>query len=131
MRAEAIIFGVLAAFFGLVSPIYWLFSHDPLGTVGLLLCFLLAMILTGYLGLIARRIDQRPEDKREGEIVEGAGEVGFFPPRSIWPLFCALAVCFFGLGIVVGWWLSVIAGALGLVALTGLVYQYYRGDFAH
>jgi hypothetical protein len=34
-------------------------------------------------------------------------------------------------GLVIGWWLVIIAGALGIVALTGLIYQYYRGEFQH
>jgi hypothetical protein len=131
MRLEAWIFGILTIFFLIVTPIYWLMSHDPTGTAALVLTFFLALMVTGYLGLIARRIDVRPEDKKEGEIVEGAGEVGFFPPQSIWPLFCALALALVMVGLVIGWWLVIIAGALGMVALTGLIYEFYRGEHAH
>src|SRR4051812_38456171 len=131
MRLEAWIFGILTIFFLIVTPIYWLMSHDPTGTAALVLTFFLALMVTGYLGLIARRIDVRPEDKKEGEIVEGAGEVGFFPPQSVWPLFCALALALVMVGLVIGWWLVIIAGALGMVALTGLIYEFYRGEHAH
>lgn len=131
MRAEAIVFAAMAAFFLIVTPIYWFASYDPAGTAGLTLTFFLSLLVTGYLSLIAKRIDDRPEDKDEGEIVEGAGEVGFFSPHSIWPLFCALSLCFAFLGVVVGWWLTIIAGAVGMVSLTGLIYQYYRGEHAH
>ena len=34
----------------------------------------------------------RPEDRSDGEIADGAGEQGFFPPYSWWPLFCASAL---------------------------------------
>lgn len=131
MRAETIVFLMLAAFFAILTPIYWFMSYDAAGTAGLTLSFFMSVILAGYLGRIARRIDDRPEDKREAEVIEGAGEVDFFPPHSIYPLFCALALSFAFLGIVVGWWLTFIASPLGLVALTGLVYQYYRGEHAH
>lgn len=131
MKAETIVFLMMAGFFLIVTPIYWFASYDPAGTAGLVLTFFLSLLVAGYLGLISKRIDARPEDKDEGEIVEGAGELGFFSPQSIWPLFCALALCFAFLGIVVGWWLTIIAAPLGLVALTGLIYQYYRGEHAH
>ncbi|QDP97666.1 cytochrome c oxidase subunit 4 [Microlunatus elymi] len=131
MRAEARIFLILTAFFLIVAPVYWFTTHETTGTAALILTFFLSLMITGYLALIARRIDDRPEDKREGEIVEGAGEVGFFPPQSIWPLFCALSLAFVMVGIVIGWWIVIIAGALGVVSLTGMIYQYYRGEHAH
>ena len=131
MKVEAWIFGGLTIFFGIVSPIYWFMSKDPTGTTALILSFFLVLMITAYLGLIARRIDPRPEDKKEGEIAEGAGELGFFPPQSIWPLWCAVALSMVVLGPVIGWWMMIIGFAFGMLALTGLVYEYYRGDHAH
>lgn len=131
MRAETIVFAMMAGFFAIVTPIYWLMSYDATGTAGLTLTFFMSLILVGYFGLLARRIDDRPEDKREAEVVEGAGELGFFAPHSIWPLFCVLSLSLAFLGIVVGWWLTVIAAPLGMVSLTGLIYEYYRGEHAH
>jgi hypothetical protein len=128
---EALIFAILTVFLVVVTPVYWLMTREPTGTAALVLTFCLALMITGYLGLIARRIDPRPEDNAEGEIVEGAGEVGFFSPHSIWPLFCALALSIAVIGLVIGWWLFIIASALGMVALTGLIYEYYRGEHAH
>ena len=131
MRVEAWIFGALTIFFLIVTPIYWFMSKDPTGTTALVLSFFLVLMVAAYLGLIARRIDPRPEDKKEGEIAEGAGELGFFPPQSIWPLWCAVAFGLVVLGPVFGWWLMIIGFAFGSLALTGLVYEYYRGDHAH
>lgn len=131
MKAEYQIFGVLAAFFLITAPIYWLLSHDPTGTAALTLTFFLTFMITGYLALVSRRLGDRPEDKKEGEIAEGAGELGFFPPSSIWPLFCALTMALIFLGPVFGWWLSILGGGLGIFALMGWVYQYYRHDHAH
>ena len=131
MKVEAWIFGSLVIFFASATPIYWLMSGDPTGTAALIMTFLLVLMIAAYLGLIARRIDPRPEDKKLGEIAEGAGELGFFPPQSKWPLFCALTFVLVILGPVFGWWLMLLGFGFGALALTGLVYEYYRGDHAH
>ncbi len=131
MRIEAWIFGILTIFFLVVTPVYWLMSRDPTGTTALILTFFLCLMISGYLGLVARRIDARPEDKKAGEIAEGAGELGFFAPQSKWPLFVAMTFVLVCLGPVFGWWLMIIGFAFGAVTLTGLIYEFYRGDHAH
>ncbi len=131
MKAEAWIFGINAAFFALVTPTYWFLSGDPTGTAALVMTTLLATLVTFYLGFHANKMDARPEDRLEAEVVEGAGELGFFPPYSWWPLWCActLAVCV--LGVVFGWWLFIIGVGLGSIALNGWVFEFYRGEHAH
>ena len=131
MRAEAWIFGALAIFFVPVTPVYYLMSGDPTGTAALIMTFLLCLMIAGYFGLVARRIPRRPEDRKEGEIAEGAGELGFFPPQSKWPLFVSLTFVLVVLGPVFGWWLMFLGFAFGAYTLTGLVYEFYRGDHAH
>lgn len=131
MRIEARIFAILTIFFAVVTPIYWLMSREITGTIALVLTFFLVLMLAGYLGLIARRIDERPEDRKDGEIAEGAGELGFFPPRSVWPLACAITLVLLTLGPVFGWWLFLLGLGFGFVACTGWVYEFYRGDHAH
>jgi hypothetical protein len=76
-------------------------------------------------------MEPRPEDRKEAEIAEGAGELGFFPPYSWWPLWCALALAMIVLGVVIGWWLVIIGGVFGVLALQGLIFEYYRGEHAH
>ena len=49
---------------------------------------LLARMVTLYLGFHASKMDPRPEDRKDAEIADGAGELGFFPPYSWWPLWC-------------------------------------------
>ncbi len=106
MKVEAWVFGMVAIFLIPVVPIYWLMSRDAAGTAALIMTFLLTLMIAAYVGLVARRMDPRPEDRRAGEIAEGAGELGFFPPSSVWPLFLALALVVFALGPVFGWWLE-------------------------
>ena len=35
------------------------------------------------------------------------------------------------LGVVIGWWLVIIGAMLGAVALSGWIFEYYRGVHAH
>ena len=131
MKAERLVFGLIAAFFVVVAPVYWFMSGEIIGTVVLLLTLAFAGMLAAYFALQVRRIDPRPEDRKDGEIVEGAGEVGFFPSRSLWPFWSALAVTIIALGPVFGWWLSLLGAGFGIWAVAGWTYQYYRGEYQH
>jgi Cytochrome c oxidase subunit IV len=131
VRNETWIFGICTIFFLFVAPSYWLISGDPTGTTALVMTTLLTGLITFYLGFHAGRMEPRPEDRKEGEIAEGAGELGFFPPYSWWPLWCAMCLATMVLGVAVGWWLFIIGTALGAVALCGLIFEYYRGEHAH
>ena len=131
MKAETWIFGINGVFFALVAPAYWFLSYDPTGTAALIMTALLCILVTFYLGFHAQRMDPRPEDRKEAEIADGAGELGFFPPYSWWPLWCAATVAIMVLGIVFGWWLFIIGAGLGSVALSGWIFEYYVGEHAH
>jgi Cytochrome c oxidase subunit IV len=138
MRAEAWIFGACTVFFVIVTPAYWFITDggdsgaDWTGTSALVMTTLLAGMMTVYLGFHAKKMDPRPEDRKDAEIVEGAGELGFFPPYSWWPLWCGLTAAVMVFGIAAGaWWLFIIGCTLGALALSGLVYEYYRGEHAH
>lgn len=131
MKIEAWIFGINAVFFALVTPSYWLFTEDPTGTSALTMTTGLALLVTFYLAFHANKMDPRPEDLKEAEVVDGAGELGFFPPYSWWPLWCALSLALCVLGVVFGWWLVIIGVGAGSVALNGWVFEYYRNEYAH
>ncbi len=132
MRAETVIFAITTIFFFVVSPAYWLLTGDWTGTSALVMTTLLALMVTIYLGFHAARMEARPEDRKDGEIADGAGELGFFPPYSWWPLWCAmtLGTCVFGLAFG-AWWLFIIGGAVGAITLCGWIFEYYRGVHAH
>lgn len=139
MKAEAWIFGAVAIFFAIVAPLYWfatssnLSGGDWTGTTALTLTMLLSLMIAFYLGIHAQKMDEgRPEDNKQAEIVDGAGELGFFPPYSWWPLWCALTLATMVYGIALGaWWLFIIGCAVGLITLSGWVFEYYRGEHAH
>jgi hypothetical protein len=127
MKIEAYLFGALAVFLVPVSVVYWYYSKDWTGTTCLVFSVLLAFMVGYYLWFTARRMEARPEDRPDAEISEGAGEVGFFPPHSWWPIFLAAAFTVTVLGLVIGPFLSVIGAGLLVVALSGLLFEYYVG----
>ncbi len=131
MRMEGVIFTILTVFFIIVTPIYWYLSHDPTGTTALVLTFGLSALVSFYLLYTSRKVYPRPEDRLDGEIEEMAGEYGFFSPHSWWPLACAGSAAVVVLGLVFAWWLFIIGVALGAMAVVGLIFEYYRGEFAH
>ena len=131
MKAEAWIFVTTTIFFVLVTPAYWLITGDWTGTSALTMTALLVGMMSLYLGFHAARMEPRPEDRKDGEIADGAGELGFFPPYSWWPLWCGLTLAVCVLGVVIGWWLFIIGALLGVLALQGWIFEYYRGEHAH
>lgn len=138
MKSEAWVFGICAVFLVLVTPAYWFLTRssvegpDWTGTSALVMTTLLAAMITMYLGFHAKKMDPRPEDRKEAEISDGAGELGFFPPYSWWPLWAAatLGTMVFALAMS-AWWLVIIGAVLGAVALSGWIFEFYRGEHAH
>ena len=132
MKVEAWIFAITTIFFVIVSPAYWLITGDWTGTSALTMTTLLAAMITLYLGFHAAKMEPRPEDRKDAESADGAGELGFFPPYSWWPLWCALCLAVIVYGLAIGaWWLFIIGVGLGTLALSGLIFEYYRGEHAH
>ena len=131
MRAEFWTILGVGVFFVFVTPVYWVLSGDPTGTTALVMTLLLCLMLSLYLGFVAQQVNPRPEDRKDGDIIDGAGELGFFPPFSWWPLWCALVFGGLMVGIVVGWWLFLLVLPFGAVAVGGWVFEFYRGVHAH
>lgn len=139
MRANAILFWILAGFFGLSAGVYafWTWIDDsephmePAGTVALTLTAVLAAFIAFYLGRVhSAQGAELPEDRLDANIDDGDAELGFFSPWSWWPIMLAAAAALLFLGLAIGFWISFIAVALGVIGLVGWVYEYYRGNFA-
>ena len=132
MKIETRFFLYFVPFFLIVATIYGLWSHgEPVGTLGIPLVAALVGMIGGYLALVARRIDDRPEDDPEGEIAQGAGDQGVFSPSSWWPLAIAGAAAMVFTGLAIGWWLVYVGIVLGALALVGWVFEFSRGQHAH
>ena len=102
--------------------------HVRLGAV---VFAMLAALLAFFLFVVAKQLPDRPEDRKDADVADGAGELGFFPPYSWWPLWCALALGTCVMGVIFGWWLFLIGVGIGVITLCGYVFEYYRGYHAH
>jgi cytochrome c oxidase subunit IV len=134
MKTEYKIFGVVTLFLFAASGVYaWWTEYETgsvewVGVLALGLCGLLCLMCGGYFWFVSRRIDLRPEDRAEGDIADGAGEIGFFSPGSYYPFGIGLAALVAGIGIVyLLWWLIAVGILAVLVASAGLLFEYYTG----
>jgi len=67
-----------------------------------------------------------PEDNLTAEISDGAGELGFYSPHSWWPLPVALSATAMGLGLIIGWWLTLISLCSLVISIIGMVTEYEK-----
>ena len=111
MHIEARLFEFLTAFFALASVVYGVLTamYAPggiewAGTTALVLTTGLSLIVGTFFRFVARRLDTRPEDYEDAEIADGAGELGFYPPHSWWPLMIALSASVTAVGMAM--WLT-------------------------
>jgi hypothetical protein len=132
VKVESLIFGIIAFFCVAAAVVYGFWAKEPIGTTALVLSAGLTGLIGGFFWFVSRRIDARPEDRKDAEIADGAGELGFFPPYSWWPLWCGSSLGVIVYGTALGaWWLVAIGMGLGVLALSGLVFEYYKGEHAH
>ncbi len=140
MRANAILFWILAAFFALAAALYTVWScrstsripaSEWAGTV--------ALTLTTRAGRLHRVLPrpraqaqgaELPEDRLDANIDDGDAELGYFSPWSWWPIVLAGGAALGFLGLAIGFWISFLAIPIVVIALVGWVYEYYRGNFA-
>jgi hypothetical protein len=132
MRVEPYLFLSGVLFFVPIGLVYaWWSGGEAVGTIGIPLVGGLVGMIGGYLLLVSRRIDARPEDDPEALIAEGAGDQGVFSPWSWWPITIAFAGAVVFTGLAVGWWLVYVGTALGLIGLVGWIFEFSRGQHAH
>ncbi len=131
MKVEALIFNIIAVFCVIAAAVYGIWSREPIGTTALVLSGGLMGLIGGFFWFISRRIDLRPEDRKDAEIFDGAGELGFFSPSSYWPFAVALSAGLMGLALAFWYsWLVLIALAALLITVGGLLFEYYVGQNA-
>ncbi|MFL6025987.1 MAG: cytochrome c oxidase subunit 4 [Friedmanniella sp.] len=131
MKVEALIFNIIALFCVVAGAVYGFWSKEPIGTTALVLSGGLTGLIGGFFWFVSRRIDARPEDRKDADIADGAGELGFFSPGSYWPLGLAMSAALMGLALAFWYaWLIVIAGVALLCTIGGLLFEYYVGQNA-
>ena len=134
MKTEYKIFAGVSLFLFGAAAVYGFYTYGEIGNlewigfIALILSGLLCAMCGGFFWFVARRIDLRPEDREDGEIAEGAGEIGFFSPGSYWPFGLALAAAIAGLGLVFWmWWLIALGLIMVIFGACGLLFEYYSG----
>jgi Cytochrome c oxidase subunit IV len=127
MKAGWQLFTGLCLFYVIMAIIYWQLGGEAVGITGITLSAGLAALIGFYMWFTARRMGGiLPEDNKEGEIADSAGELGFYSPHSWWPLPVALSMCAAGLGLLIGWWLTLIAAGALIISILGLVLEYEK-----
>jgi len=131
VKVESLIFNIIAFFLIAAAVVYGLWAREPIGTTALVLSAGLTGLVGGFFWFVSRRIDARPEDRKDAEIADGAGELGFFSPASYWPFSLALSAGLMGLALAFWYfWLIAIAAAALLINVGGLLFEYYVGQNA-
>ena len=127
MKSNYRLFLGLSIFYFIIAVVYFQLGGEVLGFTGMLLSGCLAGMVGFYMWFTNRRIGAvLPEDNLTAEISDGAGELGFYSPHSWWPLPVALAACAAGLGLVLGWWLTIIAIPTLIISIIGFVTEYEK-----
>ncbi|MCU1444315.1 MAG: cytochrome c oxidase subunit [Cryobacterium sp.] len=139
MRANAVLFWILAVFFAIVAISYAVWTAidaannqvEWVGTVALSLSAAFAAFIAFYVGRSHNaQGGELPEDRLDANIDDGDPELGFFSPWSWWPIMLAGSAALLFLGLAVGFWICFIAAGIGVISLVGWTYEYYRGLFA-
>ena len=145
MKANYVLFLILAVFFFLADAVYIVWSViDPshtakqwydgiewVGAVGIALSGILSAFIAFYLNRVhAGQGGELPEDRTNAEIDDGDAEQGFFSPWSWWPVMLAFSASLAFAGLAVGFWISIIGGGVFVISIIGWQYEYYRGYFA-
>jgi Cytochrome c oxidase subunit IV len=134
VKTEYKIFAGVAAFLFAAATLYGFWTRGQtghlewIGFIALILSGLLCSMCGFFFWFVSRRIDLRPEDREDGEIAEGAGEIGFFSPGSYWPFGIALSAAIAGLGLVFWmWWLIAVGLIMVISSACGMLFEYYSG----
>ena len=116
----------LSVFYAVMAVIYYAVGGEAVGITCISLSSGLAAIVGFYVWFNSKRMGTLPQDNLGAEIADGAGELGFYSPHSWWPLPVALSACAAGLGLLMGWWLTLIAVGALFVSIFGFVLEYEK-----
>lgn len=127
MKVSWQLFSGLSLFYVFITIIYWLVDGEPVGITGMILAACLAGMVGFYVWFTQKRIGEiLPEDNLSAEIEDGAGELGFYSPHSWWPLPVAASATAMGMGLIIGWWLTLIALGALILSIIGMVTEYEK-----
>jgi len=102
MKVEWRLFAGAAGFFTITASAYWFVSYEDAGTTMLGVSVPAFAFVAAWLWFQHRHLGPRPEDRGDAEPAEGAGDVGYFPSSSAWPLVLAAGAVVVANGLVFG-----------------------------
>jgi hypothetical protein len=148
VKVESLLLIIIGVFFGFIGVVYWVWGDyafhlgDQAGSVMLAGTFLLGVVPGLYYlfwhrrfdghkfffwGRLDRKVGQRPEDRSDATIAEGAGTIDSFPGSSVWPFVLGGGAMLLVNGLVFGWWIAIPGIMLILIALVGVTAESRRG----
>ena len=141
MKIESILLLFLGFFFAVIGLVYWFWGYEDGGSVMLLGATLLGFLPGLYYFFWHRRFHghkyffwgkihgagDRPSDREDATLAEGAGEIDSFPSSSIWPFVLGMGAFFTVLALVFGVWLVFMGVPLIVTALCGVTAESRRG----
>ncbi len=116
-----------AVLYLLVAAVYWIMSHDEVGTVALGLTGGLSGMIGFYLLITSRRLPDQPEDDLEGEIWHAGADYGHFSPHSWAPLLVGGSAAITFAGLAFAGWIVAVGAVLIVMSTAYWVFEYYRG----
>ncbi|WP_236242507.1 cytochrome c oxidase subunit 4 [Streptomyces sp. CC228A] len=128
MKTETYLFAGVALFFLVTDAFYIAFAREPAGAAALTVSFAMSALIAFFCAVTYRRTGRRPEDRKEAEVRERGGPLGFFPPHAATPVLTALGVAVMAVGVVFGLWLFAIGVGVTAVAVFHMVFQYAERD---
>ena len=127
MKANWKLFTGLSIFYVAMAVIYYAVGGEAVGITGMILAACLAGMVGFYLWFTQKRIGfDIPSDDLDAEIADDAGELGFYSPHSWWPLPVALSATAMSLGLIISWWLTLIALGALVISIIGMVTEYEK-----
>jgi len=132
MKVNWRLFAFLSVFYVIMTVIYYYVGGEAVGITGMLLSACLAGMVAFYVWFTQKRIGTAiPSDNEDAEIADDAGELGFYSPHSWWPLPVALSAVAMSLGLIIGWWLTLIALGALIISIIGMVTEYEKPISQH
>ena len=132
MKANWKLFTGLSIFYVFMAIVYYYVGGEAVGITGMILAACLAGMVGFYLWFTQKRIGvEIPSDNDDAEIADDAGELGFYSPHSWWPLPVALSATALSLGLIIGWWLVLIALGTLVLSIIGMVTEYEKPEPQH
>ncbi|MBT1017852.1 cytochrome c oxidase subunit 4 [Canibacter sp. lx-72] len=140
MKTNIVLYSIIAVYFFIISGVYtfWcIITYDGevewAGTLAMLGGSVLSALFVTWLVLTKKNQGGvLLEDQEHSDIDDADPEIGEFSPWSWWPLVLGFGIAIVTLGLCIGknFWLSFYGLPVVLVSVMGLIYEYYRGNFA-